>query len=72
MTGAIVFVGDGKGEKSLKPFWKRLRGSKANIKAVATDMASAYYSAVLKNLPNAKHVFDRFHIVKLMLAIAYY
>ncbi|MEI6538572.1 MAG: ISL3 family transposase [Planctomycetota bacterium] len=66
MTGAIVFVGDGKGEKSLKPFWKRLRGSKANIKAVATDMASAYYSAVLKNLPNAKHVFDRFHIVKLM------
>ena len=72
MTGAIVFVGDGKGEKALKPFWKRLRGSKANIKAVATDMASAYYSAVLKNLPNAKHVFDRFHIVKLMLAIAYY
>ena len=66
MTGAIVFVGDGKGEKALKPFWKRLRGSKARIKAVATDMASAYYSAVLKNIPNAKHVFDRFHIVKLM------
>ena len=66
MTGAIVFVGDGKGEKALKPFWKRLRGSQAKIKAVATDMASAYYSAVLKNLPNAKHVFDRFHIVKLM------
>ena len=65
-TGAIVFVGDGKGEKALKPFWKRLRGSKAKIKAVATDMSSAYYSAVLKNLPIAKHVFDRFHIVKLM------
>jgi transposase len=66
MSGAIVFVGDGKGEKALKPFWKRLRGSKAKIKAVATDMSSAYYAAVLKNLPNAKHVFDRFHIVKLM------
>ena len=66
MTGAIVFVGDGKGENALKPFWKRLRGSQAKIKAVATDMSSAYYSAVLKNLPNAKHVFDRFHIVKLM------
>lgn len=65
-TGAIVFVGEGKGETALKPFWKRLRGSKAKIKAVATDMASAYYSAVMKNLPNAKHVFDRFHIVKLM------
>ena len=66
VTGGIVFVGDGKGEKALKPFWKRLRGSKAKIKAVATDMSSAYYSAVLKNIPNAKHVFDRFHIVKLM------
>ena len=66
MTGAIVFVGDGKGEKSLKPFWKRLHGSKAKIKAVATDMSSAYYAAVLKNLPDAEHVFDRFHIVKLM------
>lgn len=66
MTGAIVFVGDGKGENALKPFWKRLRGSRAQIKAVATDMSSAYYAAVLKNLPNAKHVFDRFHIVKLM------
>ena len=29
-------------------------------------MSSAYYAAVMKNLPKAKHVFDRFHIVKLM------
>ena len=65
-TGAIVFVGDGKGGDALKPFWKRLRGSKAKIQAVATDMSSAYYAAVMKHLPNAKHVFDRFHIVKLM------
>jgi transposase len=65
-TGAIVFVGAGKGENALKPFWKRLRGSRAKIKAVATDMSSAYYAAVMKNLPQAKHVFDRFHIIKLM------
>jgi transposase len=65
-TGAIVFVGEGKGENALKPFWKRLRGSRAKIKAVATDMSSANYAAVRKNLPRAKHVFDRFHIVKLM------
>lgn len=65
-TGAIVFAGEGKGEKALKPFWKRLRGSRAKINAVATDMSSAYYAAVRKNLPKAKHVFDRFHIVKLM------
>jgi len=66
INGVVVFVGDGKGEKSLKPFWKRLRGSRAKIKAVATDMSSAYYKAVQENLPNASHVFDRFHIVKLM------
>lgn len=65
-TGAIVFAGKGKGENALNPFWKRLRSSRAKIKAVATDMASAYYAAVRKNLPKAKHVFDRFHIIKLM------
>jgi transposase len=65
-TGAIVFVGEGKGEKALKSFWKRLQGSGAKIEAVATDMSSAYFAAVQKNLPNAKLVFDRFHIVKLM------
>ena len=65
-TGAIVFVGDGKGQDALKPFWKRLRSSKAKIKAVATDMSSAYYAAVIRNMPTALQVFDRFHIVKLM------
>jgi transposase len=59
-------VGDGKGEKALKILRKRLRGSRAKIKAVATDMARAYYAATLKTIPNAKHVFDRIHIVKLM------
>jgi hypothetical protein len=39
-------VGDGKGQDALKPFWKRLRSSKAKIKAVATDMSSAYYAGV--------------------------
>jgi transposase len=66
VRGAVVFVGEGKGEKSLQPFWKRLRGSRAKIKAVATDMSSAYYKAVQENLLSASHVFDRFHIVKLM------
>ena len=66
VSGAIVYMGDGKGDKAPNRFWKRLRGSKAKIRAVATDMASAYYAATRKNLPDAKHVFDRFHIVTLM------
>jgi transposase len=65
-NGAIVFVGQGKGAKSLDPFWKRLRASRARIQAVATDLSSAYILAVRENLPDATHVFDRFHVVKLL------
>jgi transposase len=64
-SGAVVFVGDGKGAKALKPFWKRLRPSRAKIEAVAMDMSPAYREAVSTNLPEAKIVFDRFHVMKL-------
>ena len=45
-SGAVVFVGDGKGADALKPFWKRLRPSGAKIEAVAMDMSAAYRAAV--------------------------
>jgi transposase len=64
-SGAVVFVGDGKGADALKPFWKRLRSSKAKIQAVAMDMSAAYRGAVSTHLPEAKIVFDRFHVMKL-------
>jgi transposase len=64
-SGAVVFVGDGKGADALLPFWKRLKKSRARIKAVATDMSSAYIAAVRENLSQAVHVFDHFHVVKL-------
>lgn len=65
-SGAVVFVGDGKGAEALTPFWKRLRSSKARIEAVAMDMSAAYRGAVLTHLPGATIVFDRFHVVKLV------
>src|SRR4051794_39284284 len=64
-SGAVVFVGDGKGADALKPFWKRLRPSGAKVEAVAMDMSAAYRGAVATNLPKAKVVFDRFHVMKL-------
>lgn len=64
-SGAVVFVGEGKGADSLLGFWNRLRCSHARIKAVATDMSPAYTLAVRQNLPKAIHVFDRFHVIKL-------
>jgi transposase len=64
-SGAVVFVGDGKGVDSLKPFWQRLRRARAKIVAVATDMSKAYIRAVRDNLRTAVHVFDHFHVIKL-------
>src|SRR6478735_5490377 len=64
-SGAVVFVGDGKGAAALKPFWKRLRPSRAKIRAVAMDMSGGYRAAVATNLPGAKVVFDHFHVIKL-------
>ena len=65
LSGAVVFVGDGKGVDALKPFWQRLRRSHAKIEAVATDMSPAYIKAVRDNIRGAVHVFDHFHVIKL-------
>jgi transposase len=64
-SGAVVFVGDGKGADALKPFWRRLRGSKAEVKAVAMDMSPAYHEAVSTHLSKATIVCDHFHVAKL-------
>lgn len=64
-SGAVVFVGDGKGGDALKPFWKRLRRCKAKVAAVAMDMSPAYNDAVATHLPDAMIVYDRFHVMKL-------
>jgi transposase len=63
LTGAVVFVGDGKGVAALTPFWRRVR--RARIVAVATDLSAAYLRAVRDNLPRAVHAFDHFHVIKL-------
>ena len=64
LSGAVVFVGDGKGVDALKPFWTRLKRSRAKVEAVATDMSPAYIRAIRENLHRAVHVFDHFHMVK--------
>lgn len=65
-TGAVVFIGKGKGASALAPFWKRLKRAGAAIEAVAIDMSQAYMNAVGAHLPHATLVFDHFHVVKLM------
>lgn len=64
-TGAVIFVGKGRGTAAVRPFWRRLKRARVKIRAVATDMAGGYIAAVREFLPEAVHVFDRFHVMKL-------
>jgi len=64
-TGAVVFVGKGKGVDALTPFWEKLGRRRKKIESVAIDMSAAYTKAVSENLPKATLVYDRFHVIKL-------
>ena len=65
-SGAVLHVGDGKGGDALNHFAKRLKRSPCQIRAAAVDLAPAYTAWVKENLPNAKIVYDHFHLIKLM------
>jgi len=65
-TGRIIHVGDGRDAAALDKFWKKVKRAGIKIKHVATDLSAAYISSVMENCPGAIHVFDHFHVVKLM------
>ena len=64
-TGAVVYVGDGRGADSLDPFWKRIKRRGVKLRAVAIDMSPSYIASVLDNHPDAEIVFDHFHVIKM-------
>jgi transposase len=64
-TGAVIYVGQGRKSESLDKLWKKLGRYKKNIQAVAMDMWPAFIDAVTTNLPQAKIVYDHFHIAKM-------
>lgn len=65
-TGAVLYIGEGKGGDALKGFAKKLRHSKCKIKAAAVDLAPSYSAWLRENLPNTDIVYDHFHLIKLM------
>ncbi len=66
LSGAVVFVGDGKGSDALEPFWEKLRRYRnLQIEAVAIDMSPAYIKAIRENLKKSVIVFDHFHVIKM-------
>ena len=66
-NGKIIYAELGKHAGALKNFYEQLTPEGcAKIEAVSMDMSQAYISSVEKNLPNAKIIFDHFHVIKLL------
>lgn len=64
-TGRIVWMGEGRKESTLDSFFREMPVSvREGINAVAMDMWDPYIASVEKWCPNAKIVFDFFHVVK--------
>jgi transposase len=64
LTGRVLFVGKDRKAKTLKRFFNKLSISQRKaIEAVAMDMWDPFVKAVTDKLPNAKIVFDLFHVV---------
>lgn len=51
---------------ALVVFWKQIRKKGIVIKNVTTDLSAAFISSIMENAPQVTHVFDHFHVVKLM------
>ncbi|MFH0915812.1 MAG: ISL3 family transposase [bacterium] len=68
MTGRVVWVGEGKSAETLGGFFELLgQRRRASISVVCMDMGEAFRNAVQEWLPDADIVYDRFHVVKLLL-----
>ncbi len=65
-SGAVLFIGKGKGGDALKDFRKQIISKAKQIKAVAIDMANSYSAWVNEVLPEADIVYDHFHVIKSM------
>ena len=66
ISGAVLFVGKGKGGEALKKFRSRLKRKAKQIKAVSMDMSNAYAAWVKEVLPDADIIYDHFHLIKRM------
>ncbi len=61
--GRVVWGNEGKSAESLKAFFDEIgEEACAKIKHAAIDMGKAFIKAITENLPNARIVFDRFHV----------
>lgn len=60
----VLWIGRGRGRSDILPFFALLGPERcAKIKAVGMDMSAAYFLEVQQHCPQAKIVYDLFHVV---------
>jgi len=66
VAGAVVWVRPGKNADTLRGFFTELGAERTkNLEAVTIDMSGAYIKAVTEMSPEARIIFDRFHVQRL-------
>lgn len=62
----VVWAGEGKSAETLKQFFAALGKERSSkLEAVTIDMSAAYIKAVTEASPEARIIFDRFHVQRL-------
>jgi transposase len=66
LKGRVVWAHPGKNAETVRRFFEELGPERAaKIEAVTIDMSGAYIQAVTEGAPNARLIFDRFHVQRL-------
>lgn len=66
--GRVVWAAEGKSSETLGRFFDELGAERCvGLEVVSMDMSAAYIKSVSERIPNAEIVFDRFHVVRLIL-----
>lgn len=65
--GVVVWSSKGKNSDTLRAFFEELGPERsAKIESVTIDMSGAYIKAVEEMVPDARLIFDRFHVQRLV------
>lgn len=66
-TGHVLFTAEGNDHNSLKPFFLKLKRSRAKLQAIAVDMSRGYAKAIKEFAPKGVTVvFDKYHVIAQM------
>jgi transposase len=68
-TKELLFMAEGRGADALKAFARELKahgGSADQIEIISMDMSPAYRKGAQESFPQARLVFDRFHVMQMV------